>query len=179
MAHSVELLFDADSEAAIVAIWQALDAAGLPCQLRVKSDTNRPHVTLLAAQRISADVDGALRELAAELPLSCAVGAAVVFTGPRMTLARLVVPSAELLTLHERVYRLCLPHLTGEPFAHCRPGHWTAHATLGRRYTATDIGAAFELDAVGLGSDLPARLVGLRRWDGDNRVDHLLVSPAD
>lgn len=179
MAHSVELLFDADADAAIVAMWRRLDAAGLPSQLRVKSDTNRPHVTLLAAQRISADADAPLRALAAALPLACTVGASVVFSGPRRTLARLIVPSAELLALHERVYRLCLPHLTGEPYGHCRPGHWTAHATLGRRYTAAEVGAAFALDDTGLGSDLAARLVGLRRWDGDNRVDHVLVSRAD
>lgn len=179
MAHSVELLFDADTEAAIVAIWQLLAAAGLPSQLHVKSDTNRPHVTLLAAQRISADIDDELRALAPELPISCVVGAPLVFDGPRRTLARLIVPSAELLALHERVYRRCLPHLTGEPFAHCRPGHWTAHATLGRRYTAAAIGAAFALGDASLGSALSARLTGLRRWDGDNRVDHLLVTRAD
>lgn len=179
MAHSVELIFDPVSEAAIIGIWQVLAAAGLPSQLRVKSDTNRPHVTLVAAQHISADVDDSLRELAAALPLACVVGAPVVFTGPRMTLARLVVPSAGLLALHEQVYRRCLPNLAGDPFGHCRPGRWTAHVTLGRRYTAEQLGTAFALGEPAPGPDLDARLVGLRRWDGDNRVDHLLIGGAD
>ena len=177
MAHSIELLFDAASEATITGIWQNLAAAGLPSLLSIRSGTNRPHVTLIAAQHISAAVDDALRALGPELPLPCVVGAPVVFT--RRTLARLVVPSAGLLSLHERVYRLCLPHTGGEPYSHCRPGHWTAHATLARRCTAADIGAAFALEDAALGSDLPARLIGLRRWDGDNRVDHLLVDGSD
>jgi hypothetical protein len=50
---------------------------------------------------------------------------------------------------------------------------------LGRRFTAAQIGAALALEDDGLHTDFTARLVGLRRWDGDNRVDHLLVSRAD
>jgi hypothetical protein len=179
MAHSVELIFDTAGEAAIQRIWRILAAAGLPSQVRVKSDTNRPHVTLVAARHICADVDAALRALGPVLPLDCVIGAPVVFPGPRQTLTRLIVPSAGLLALHERVFGLCLPHIAGEPFGHCRPGHWTAHATLGRRFTAAQIGAALALDDDGLHTEFPAQLVGLRRWDGDNRVDHLLVSRAD
>lgn len=178
MAHSVELVFDATGDAAIRRIWRSLAAAGLPSQVRVRSDTNRPHVTLVAAQGIDVGVDEALRSLAPALPLACVVGAPVVFPGPRQTLARLVVPSAGLLALHETVFGICASHITGEPFAHCRPGRWTAHVTLGRRFTAAQVGAALALDD-GLHADVAARLVGLRRWDGDNRVDHLLVSPAD
>ncbi len=179
MAHSVELIFDPVGDDAIQRIWRTLAAAGLPSQVHVKSDTNRPHVTLVAARQISADVDDDLRALAPALPLECVVGAPVVFPGPRQTLARLIVPSAELLALHDTVFALCRPHIDGEAFAHCRPGHWTAHATLGRRFTAVQIGAALALDEDGLHADITARLVGLRRWDGDNRVDHLLISGAD
>lgn len=172
MAHSIELLLDAQTDAAIRSDWQNLADAGLPSQLRVGSPTNRPHVTLLAAPWIDADVDDALRALSRRLPLPCRVGAPVVFTGPRMVLARLIVPSAALLNLHQEVCRICLPRLNGEPFGHCLPGNWTAHVTLGRRLPAADIGAAL---AVTAGADLVARFVGLRRWDGDNRIDHLLV----
>lgn len=179
MAHSVELLFDAATEAAITRIWQRLAAAGLPSEVRATPGTHRPHVTLLAAQHIPAEVDDSLRALASTLPMTCVVGAPVVFTGPRMTLARMIVPSAELLALHARVYGMCLPHLEGEPFAHCRPGHWTAHTTLGRRYTGAEVGAALALDGESVGAEFTARLVGLRRWDGDNRVDYLLVGGSD
>lgn len=172
MTHSIELLFDPDSDAAIRLIWDQLGDAGLPSQNRVTSGTNRPHVTLLAAERIDPGADAALRELAPRLGFACGIGAPIVFTGPRMTLARLMVPSAQLLALHADVYRLTRPHVTGEPYAHCAPGHWTAHATLGRRFTAEQIGAALEVVD---GADIVARVVGLRRWDGDARIDHLLV----
>lgn len=173
MAHSIELLLDPACDAAVRSQWQALADAGLPSQLRVKSATNRPHITLVAAQRISAAADEALRELSSALPLDCVLGAPLVFGGPRLTLARLVVPSAALLDLHARVHRLTLPHVTGEPYPHCRPGHWTPHVTLGRRYTAEEIGPA--LAVVNGGGDTAARVVGLRRWDSDERVDHLLA----
>jgi hypothetical protein len=184
VAHSIELLLDADSEAAVRATWRALDAAGLPSQVHVKSPTNRPHVTLLAAQRISPEVDDVLRPLAHRFPVSCAVGAPLVFGGHHdrqrksasamHTLARLIVPSAELLALHEAVYRRSLPYLTGEPFPHCRPGHWTAHVTLGRRLTAEQIGTAIQL-INGTGTDLVGEAAGLRRWDSDERIDRVLV----
>ncbi len=174
MAHSIELLLDTDSDAAVRVQWQALADAGLPSQLRVKSATNRPHVTLVAAQRIHAGVDDVLRDLASEFPLPAVIGAPLVFGGPRHTLARLVVPSTALLDLHAAVFRLTRPHLTGEPYPHCEPGHWTPHVTLGRRYTAEEIGPALAV-VNGHGGDLAAGLVCLRRWDSDERVDHLLV----
>lgn len=184
MAHSIELLLDPDTDAHIRSIWSALAQAGLPSQARVTSGTNRPHVTLLAAQRISPEVDEVLRPLATRFPVACVVGAPLVFGGPpdrhqrsasaAYTLARIIVPSAELLALHEEVYRLSLPYLIGEPFGYCGPGRWTAHATLGRRFTADEVGLAMTV-VNSNGIDLPAGVTGLRRWDSDERVDHLLV----
>lgn len=174
MADSIELLLDPQAEAAVVWAWQRLDDAGLPSQVHVKSPTNRPHVTLIAAQRISPDVDEVLGALAHRFPVAAVVGPPLVFGGHLQTLARLVVPSAELLDLHADIYRLCLPHVTGEPFDHCRPGHWTAHVTLGRRFTAEQIGAAMAI-VNATRDDLSATITGLRRWDSDQRIDHLLV----
>lgn len=174
MAHSIELLLDERSDGTVRAMWQALTDAGLPSQLQVTSATNRPHITLVAAPRISPDVDDVLRALGDRFPLPCLIGAPLVFGGPRLTLARLIVPSADLLALHEAVYRLTLPHVNGAPFGHCAPGHWTPHATVGRRFRPADIAAA--LGAVTAdGSDVAGHIVGLRRWDSDRRVDHLLV----
>lgn len=174
MAHSIELLLDPQTEAAVVSVWRLLDDVGLPSQVHVKSPTNRPHVTLIAAQRISPDVDDVLRALADRFPVAAVVGAPVVFGGSRQTLARLLVPSAALLDLHAEIYRLCLPYVSGDPFDHCRPGHWTAHVTLGRRFTAEQIGAAMAT-VNGTRDDLAGSVAGLRRWDSDLRVDHLLV----
>lgn len=177
MAHSLELLFDPAGDAAIRGIWRRLAEAGLPSAASVTAPSNRPHVTLLAATRIPADVDDVLRGLPLPLPVPCVVGAPLVFGGSRRTLARLIVPSAALLDLHEQVYRAVRPHLDGEPYPHCLPGHWTPHATLGRRISAEQAGVALAVD--GVGTDLTATLVGLRRWDSDNRADHLLAGTAD
>jgi hypothetical protein len=64
--------------------------------------------------------------------------------------------------------------VTGPPFGRCAPGHWTPHATVARRLTAEQVGAAL-MAATGLTTDLVARIVGLRRWDSDQRIDHILV----
>jgi hypothetical protein len=45
---------------------------------------------------------------------------------------------------------------------------------LGRRFTPEQIGAAVQV-IDGLCADLSARIVGLRRWDGDLRVEHMLI----
>lgn len=173
MAHSIEVLLDADSDQAIRGQWQTLAEAGLPSQMRVKSPTNRPHITLLAAPKISPGVDEALRGLAGSLPFECVIGAPVVFGAGKHTLARLVVPSAALLAVHAEVYRLSCPHVTGDPYPHCAPGHWTPHVTLGRRLTEAEVGAA--LEALGDPGEPTARIVGLRRWDSDQRIDHILI----
>jgi hypothetical protein len=174
MAHSIELLLDEHGDAAIRTAWHRLSDAGLPSQLQVKSTTNRPHITLLAADRIAPDVDDELAQLRLRFPLPVVVGALLVFGGGRLTLARLIVASADLLALHCEVYDRCLPHVPQQPFAHSAPGHWTPHATLGRRFTADQVGQALAvLD--GLSGDISARVVGLRRWDGGARVERMLI----
>jgi len=175
MAHSIELLLDDHSDKAIRLVWHALSDVGLPSQLRVKSATNGPHITLLAADHISPDVDDVLRELTEWLPVPCTVGSPLVFGGGKLTLARLLVPSAELLALHDEVYRRCLPHCPTEPFSHSVPGHWTPHVTLGRRFTSVQVGQALE-EVDGVIRELGAEVVGLRRWDGDQRVETVLIS---
>ena len=174
MAHSIELLLDDHSDAAIRMVWHRLDDAGLPSQLGVKSATNRPHVTLLAADHISAAVDDELMQLRARFPLPVVVGAPLIFGGGTLTLARLIVASADLLELHRDVVDRCLPYLPQEAFAHSAPGHWTPHVTLGRRFTAEQV--AHALDVMdGLSAEISADVVGLRRWDGDQRVEQVLI----
>jgi hypothetical protein len=174
VAHSVELLLDPAAEAAVRESWRTLADAGLPSQSGVSSATNRPHITLVAADRIAGGADRALGGLTGRLPLGCPLSGHVVFGVTRLTLARLVVPSPQLIALHAEVFALCGPFVTGGPYPHCRPGGWTPHVTLGRRFTAEQIGAAMAL-LTRHGSDLAAEAVGLRRWDGDRRVDHLLI----
>ncbi len=173
MTHSVELLLDDTSDTAIRSLWRALDDAGLPSAASIRASTNRPHITLIAASQISPEVDDELRELSTEFPIPCVIGAPLVFGAGKLTLTRMIVPSAQLLAVHHAVYRRCLPHVATEPFPHSEPGHWTPHATLGRRFTPAQVGQALAvLDAC---PDITAQVVGLRRWDGDQHLEHLMV----
>ncbi|WP_179474965.1 2'-5' RNA ligase family protein [Mycolicibacterium vinylchloridicum] len=171
MAHSIELLLDQRAETAIRQMWRELADAGLPSQLSVTSHTNRPHITLVAAERIAPDIDEELSWLAAELPRPAVLGAPLVFGGGRLTLARLVIPSDSLLAAHEQVYDDCLP-FASNVFAHSAPGRWTPHVTLGRRFTPAQIGEALTID--GLAAEIRVSLVGMRRWDGDAKREYLI-----
>ena len=168
MVHSIELVFDRDTEAAIRRIWGHLAAAGIPSQ----APASRPHVTLVVAERIAPDVDALLRPVAQRLPLGCAVGASLLFGRSNAVLARLIVPTAELLAVHAEVHRICGPYLAPGPMPNSLPGQWTAHVTLARRVGGAQLGRALRL--AGRPSEIHADMAGLRRWDGNKRVEHLI-----
>ncbi len=166
MVHSVELLFDADTEARLRQIWDDLDAADLPSRV----PAGRPHVTVAVAERIAPDVDELLRPIARHLPLPCSIGAPVLFGQSNAVLARLIVPTAELLTLHAAVHRACGPHLLPGPLPHSLPGQWTAHVTLARRIELAQLGPVLRL--AGQPPEISGTLAALRRWDGTARVEY-------
>jgi 2'-5' RNA ligase len=168
MVHSIELLFDRDTEAAIRHIWDELAGADIPSQ----APAGRPHVTLAVAERIVPDVDTLLRPVAQRLPLGCVVGASLLFGRSNAVLARLIVPTAELLAVHAEVHRICGPYLVPGPMPNSLPGQWTAHVTLARRVGGAQLGRALRIG--GRPSEIPGTLAGLRRWDGSKRVDHLI-----
>jgi 2'-5' RNA ligase len=168
MVHSIELLFDRDTEAAIRHIWDDLAGADIPSQ----APAGRPHVTLAVAERIVPDVDALLRPVAQQLPLDCVVGASLLFGRSNAVLARLIVPTAELLAVHAEVHRICGPYLVPGPMPNSLPGQWTAHVTLARRVGGAQLGRALRI--AGRPSELRGAFAGLRRWDGSKRVDHLI-----
>jgi hypothetical protein len=168
MVHSVELLFDPDTESAVRHIWEGLATAGVPSP----APSSRPHVTLTVAERIDPAVDGLLAELTERFPFACRVGAPLLFGRARAVLARLVVPTAELLAVHEQVYRRCLPHLVPGPMPHTLPGQWTGHVTMARRVEGAQLARALRI--AGRPSEIQGRFVGLRRWDGGKRQEYVI-----
>ncbi len=166
MVHSIELVFDGDTEAAIRRSWADLAAAGIPSQ----APASRPHVTLAVADRIAADVDELLAPVSARLPLDCSIGAPVLFGRGNVVFARLVVPTGDLLALHGEVHRLCLPHLEPGPMPNSLPGRWTPHVTMARRVGGAQLGRAVRI--AGRPAQFDGRFAGLRRWDGPKRVEH-------
>jgi 2'-5' RNA ligase len=166
MAHSVELLFDSETEAAIRAIWDELREAGIPSQTPV----SRPHATLTVAEWIDPEVDVVLTALTARFPFPCRIGAPLLFGRSKAVLARLVVPTNELLDLHAEVHRMCQPYLRPGPMPHALPGQWTAHVTLARRVGPAQLGRAVPI--AGMPAEVAGSAVGLRRWDGDTKTEY-------
>lgn len=166
MVGSIELVFDRDTEAAIRNIWEALAAAGIPSQ----APASRPHVTLAVAEGIAADVDDLLSPVTERLPLRCLIGAPVLFGRASAVFARLVVPTSELLALHAQAHRVCGPHLSPGPMPNSLPGQWTAHVTIARRVSGAQLGRALRI--AGRPAQIDGSFAGLRRWDGDKKVEH-------
>ena len=125
---------------------------------------------MAVAERIAPDVDALLRPVAQQLPLDCDVVAPLLFGQSNAVLARLIVPTAELLALHADVHRICGPHLLPGPLPHSVPGQWTAHVTLARRIEGAQLGPVLRI--AGQPVEIRGRLAGLRRWDGTGRVEH-------
>ncbi|MFD3812556.1 2'-5' RNA ligase family protein [Rhodococcus sp. NPDC058639] len=172
MVQSVELLLDESLDAAVRDEWTRMLDGGIDSQGRVRSPTNRPHVTLFVSAEIPSEVEDAVRATLTDTPLAVRLGGVVVFGDRHATLARLVVPSSALLDLHARVFEL-LKACPGVP-AHIRPGEWTPHVTLARRVPADRIGAALVAARIG-GRDLSGTSAGIRRWDGTAKREWWLV----
>lgn len=176
MAHSIELVFDEATDATIGRQWDALAAAGLPSQGNIRSASNRPHVTLIAADSLDPDVDRDLdlEALTDVVGMDVNIGALLLFRGKKATAARLVVPSTELLALHTQIFEMARPHIGGQPLPHVEPGSWTAHVTLARRLTDDQIGLLSTTlrDSPGM---FTATVSGLRRWNGDTREEFYLL----
>lgn len=168
MVHSIELVFDRDTESAIRNIWEALASAGIPSQ----APASRPHVTLAVANGIAPEVDELLSPVSEQLPLRCLIGAPVLFGRATAVFARLVVPSGELLALHAQVHRVCGPHLSPGPMPNSLPGQWTAHVTMARRVGGAQLGRALRI--AGRPTQIDGRFAGLRRWDGNKKAEHLI-----
>ena len=168
MVHSIELLVDTDTEAAIRRVWGALSKAGL----RTPPPTSRPHVTLLVAEAIPADVDVSLSTVLQRLPVPCVIGAPTVFGRSPFILVRLVVPSAELLELHADAVRTCSPYLTPGAVPNTVVGQWTPHTTLARGVEPSQLVTALTIRTTT--REIRGNAVGLRRWDGNKRVEHLI-----
>ncbi|KLO32820.1 2'-5' RNA ligase family protein [Mycobacterium haemophilum] len=174
MVHSIELVFDPDTESAIRRIWDQLASAGIPSQ----APASRPHVTLAVAEHIGAEVDELLGPVSQRLPLGATIGAPVLFGRANVVFARLVVPTSDLLVLHAEVHRLCFPGPPSTlptvvaPLSNSRPGQWTAHVTLARRVGGAQLGRALRI--AGRPSQIDGRFAGLRRWDGNKRIEYLI-----
>lgn len=168
MAHSIELLLDDAADAWVRRQWQALIDAGLPSQGRIRADTNRPHITLVAAEHLHPAVDGGLSALAGRMPFAIELDGLITFGGHRKTLALRVTRDELLNETQDEVLAVARPWVTALA-DHIEPAAWTPHITLARRLTADDL-----QDAMGIIGEPPeATATRLRRWDGDAKQEKL------
>jgi 2'-5' RNA ligase len=168
MVHSIELLLDVDTESVIRRGWKALSDSGL----RSPPPTSRPHVTMIVADGISPDVDDRLSAVLHRLPVPCVIGAPMVFGRSPFILVRSVVPSMELLQLQAEVNRICVTYLEPAAAPNTAVGQWSPHVTLARRVDASQLSRALTIRNTT--RDIRGSVVGLRRWDGNKRVEHVI-----
>ena len=164
--HALELVLDDDGGAAVLADWRLLREAGLPSMLDHTGATNTPHVTVLSAPAISADVERLAADVVGPLlPGPFRAAGLAVLGGVRVSLVRLVdVPDA--VTAAVLRLRAAVPDAR-------HPG-WLPHVTLARRLPRADLPRAFEVlghDDVELTCDV------LRRWDPEAEAVRT-VAPA-
>jgi hypothetical protein len=96
----------------------------------------------------------------------------MVFGRSPFVLVRSVVPSMELLQLQADVNRICVTYLTPAAAPNTAVGQWTPHVTLARRVDASQLSRALTIRSTT--RDIRGSVVGLRRWDGNKRVEHLI-----
>lgn len=154
---ALELSFDATSEATVREGWEALRWNGIPSQAdNLRGMVNEPHLSLLVASDISADVrERACVAFARHIPCELAVrGVVILGEGTRVTLAYLVEPDAEIARIVGEL-RAATPAL--------RHPVWTPHITLGRRIPREHLGTALAV----LEESRPKTLTAdrLRWWD--------------
>lgn len=154
--HALELVPDEAGRDAVRRDWQALRDAGLPSQLDHRGATNAPHVTVVSAAGLPADVVArAAALLEPLLPVRARVSGLLLLGGTRLTVAR-------ALDVADDVVRAVLTLRADVP----DPQHdgWLPHVTLARRIRRADVGAA----VLALGhDDVELTLTELRRWDPD------------
>ncbi|MFF7177196.1 2'-5' RNA ligase family protein [Streptomyces sp. NPDC008121] len=144
---SVELLPDRETERVVRAVWQHLADRGLPSQAGHRHETNRPHLTLGAADHLPPGARARLLHvLAGALPVPLCLDGLVRFSGRVQVLAWAVRPDDALLALHETVWRVLrdAPD-SGRPNPLLDPARWVPHITLGRGRDAVWAVSAEEL----------------------------------
>ncbi|MEV0295503.1 2'-5' RNA ligase family protein [Nocardia sp. NPDC050710] len=164
MVQSVELLLDDAADAEIRRQWELLAEAGVRSLAAQTAETNRPHITIAVARQIWPRIDHALDELTFR-PVPLRLGGVLVFGARHPILVRAVVPTDQLLALHRRIFHT-VAQCPGVS-ANLHPDAWTPHITLARRVPIPQLGTA--VHAIARDRDFPATVVGIRRWDGDQR----------
>ncbi|HTF12788.1 MAG TPA: 2'-5' RNA ligase family protein [Asanoa sp.] len=140
MVAALELYLDTDATRRLRALWQALEAEGIPTLASLQDSKHRPHVSLAAASRLAPDaVAAALGHAPVGRGLVLDLDFVGQFVGRVLWLG--ITPTAELLSRHQAVHdRLAAAGV--EVWDHYRPGRWVPHCTVSLRVPNPLMGAA-------------------------------------
>jgi 2'-5' RNA ligase len=143
MAHALECYFDDDADAAVRALWQRLEQAGVPSLASRTHRAHRPHLSFAVAGAIP---PGVRRSLAADLTLLAMprlwLYTLSTFPTNQNSLLLGAVTDAELLAVHVAVHD-ALAGRVRDPWANYLPGAWVPHCTLAQDVTPAQLATGF------------------------------------
>ena len=142
MTHALELLFDRHADAAVRAMWATLEARGLRSMATWGHGRNRPHVSLLVAERLTqAQARMAAEPLTEATDLVLRLGSVAVFPGRAGVVYLAVTPTRRLLRMHHELHA----RLAGagvESGRYYLPDAWVPHCTLAQGLTHDEVTTA-------------------------------------
>lgn len=143
MVAALECYLDGVATRRVRALWDALEAGGIPTLRDLTHRRHRPHLSLAVADRLEpAAVAGALDDLPACPPVPVSLDYVGQFVGRVLWLGP--VPTPALVAHHAAVYA----RLAGagiETDEHYRPGAWVPHCTVSMRVPRPLIAEAVRL----------------------------------
>lgn len=143
MADALEVFFADTADAAVRALWDRLDAAGVPSLAGWSHRRHRPHVALAVAGTIPRRTRDALRADLALLALpQLWLYTLGTFPTEQNVLFLGAVVDTELLAVHSAAHD-ALAGRVRQPLAHYLPGAWVPHCTLAHDLTADQLAAGF------------------------------------
>ena len=161
--RTVELLADSELDRAVRAAWRRLDQAGFSSLAQHRHPTNRPHVTVAAADEFPPGAAAVIADALRILPIHVQVERPHFFGGRAGVLAWAVSGSA-LRELQAQVWS-ALDGAGRNPLH--EPGAWTPHISLARRLLPGQAALAAQAAGEALKDGV---LTGARSYDSVTRA---------
>jgi 2'-5' RNA ligase len=143
MAIALEVFFDQATTSTVRALWQLLEANGIPSEGSASHGRHQPHVTLLNVQ--SLDVTEPLtRTIAPLIGTEIVFDSLAIFPGSPSVLFLGVRATRPLLDAHAAIHASITTERVG-PWHYYEPGTWVPHCGLALGLNAAAVTRAFAL----------------------------------
>lgn len=143
MAIALEILFDQAATSTVRALWQLLEANGIPSEGSASHGRHQPHVTLLNIR--SLDVTQSLRQAIDPLiGTELVFDSLAIFPGSPSALFLGVRATRPVIDAHAAIHASIAAERAG-PRHHYEPGAWVPHCGLAHELDAAAVARAFAL----------------------------------